>query len=217
MELELARRNMVQSQIQAGAVRDARVLGAFADVPREAFVPAAHRARAFAELEIPLACGQRMMTPRTEALTLEAVALQPGERALEIGTGSGFLAACMARLGAQVDSVEYHAELADTARAVLARCGCDAVRVQQADVWDWEPAERYDAIVATASMPYYDDRFESWVHPGGRLFAVVGQAPAMDAGVVHVLQPGRAWRESMFESQLQPLIRDWFPPRGFGQ
>ena len=215
MEPELARRNMVQRQIQAGAVRDARVLAAFSAVPREAFAPPAYRAQAFAEMEIPLPCGQRMMTPRTEALTLEALRLQPGERVLEIGAGSGFLAACMARLGARVDSVEYHAELARAASAALARHGFGAVRVRQTDVWDWEPAERYDAVVATGSMPFYDDRFERWVRDGGRLFAVVGTAPAMDAGMVHVLQPGRVWRESLFESQLAPLIRDWFPPEGF--
>lgn len=212
---EPARRNMVLHQIEGGSVRDDRVLETFCAVPREEFVPAAHRAHAFAEMEIPLPCSQHMMTPRAEAKTLEALAIQPGEEVLEIGTGSGFLAACMIHLGARVDSIEYHAELAASAGAALARLDGAAAHVQQADAWDWAPDRRYDAVVVTGSMPYYDDRFESWVEEGGRVFVVVGEAPAMDAGVVRVPGPGQSYRQSLFDLTLDPLIRDWHPAAGF--
>lgn len=207
MELATARRNMIERQLRPAPVASERVLAAFATVPREAFAPAALRARAYADLELPLPCGQRMMTPRVEGLLLQALEPRPGERVAEVGAGSGFLAACMAALGARVDTLELHAELADAARAALAAQGIDAATVHRADAWDWRPAEPCDAVVLTGSLPDYDPRFEDWLAAGGRLFAIVGAPPVAEARLVRCHAPGQRAVQSLFELPARPLER----------
>ena len=207
MELATARRNMIERQLRPAPVADERVLAAFDAVPREAFAPAAQRALAYADLELPLPCGQRMMTPRTEALLLQALAPRPGERILEVGAGSGFLAACMAALGARVDALELHAELAAAARAALAAQEAGAVTVHHADAWDWQPETSYDAVALTGSLPAYDPRFERWLDPPGRLLAIVGAPPVAEARLVHCYAPGQRAVRSLFELPARPLAR----------
>ena len=207
MELATARRNMIERQLRPAPVADERVLAAFDAVPREAFAPAAQRALAYADLELPLPCGQRMMTPRVEALLLQALAPRPGERVLEVGAGSGFLAACMAALGARVDALELHAELAAAARAALAAQAVDAVTVHHADAWDWQPETSYDAVALTGSLPAYEPRFERWLEPPGRLFAIVGAPPVAEARLVRCYAPGQRAVRSLFELPARPLAR----------
>ena len=207
MELATARRNMIERQLRPAPVASERVLAAFAAVPREAFAPAALRARAYADLELPLPGGERMMTPRAEALLLQALEPQPGERVLEVGAGSGFLAACMAALGARVDSLERRAELAAAARAALAAQGAAAAAVHHADAWAWEPEAPYDAVALTGSLPAYDPRFEDWLAPGGRLFAIVGAPPVAEARLVRCYAPGQRVVQSLFELPARPLAR----------
>src|SRR5688500_4322746 len=116
---EQARQNMIENQVRPWEVLDARVLETLAAIRREDFVPARHRALAFADMPLPIGHGEVMLKPVIEGRILQALALQPHERVLEIGTGTGFLTACLARLGASVTSVERHADLADAARANL--------------------------------------------------------------------------------------------------
>ena len=206
MEPDTARRNMVEQQLRAGAVLDPRVLDALRSVRREDFVPPQYAHLAFAEAAIPLACGQHMLPPRLAGLVLQALDLQPGERVLEIGSGSGFLTACMGRLAGHVDSLEIHAELAEAAMAATARQDTARPSITTANAWHLEPEARYDAVVLTASLPQYDPHFEQWLKPGGRLFASVGRRPVMEARMIRLLAPGRTVHASLFELDLDPMI-----------
>ncbi|OAB57076.1 protein-L-isoaspartate O-methyltransferase [Leptolyngbya valderiana BDU 20041] len=206
LNLDQARFNMVEQQVRTWEVLDPRVLDILRDVPREDFVPSRYRKLAFADLRIPLDQGQVMMKPLEEGRALQALAIEPGQRVLEIGTGSGFLAACMAGLGGEVVSVEIHAELAESAAARLERLQVRGVEVIQADALKgFAPDGVFDAVVVTGSARQVPDAFKAWVAPGGRLFAVRGDSPAMEA--VCLTRRGDRWADdSLFETDLPRLI-----------
>lgn len=195
-----AREAMVEQQVRPWDVLDTRVLEALATLPRDAFVPPQYRALAYADLALPLGHGESMMKPVLEGRTLQSVLPQAGETVLEIGTGSGFLAACLGRLAREVHSIERHADLADGARAALATAGASNVSVETADAMAWDTDRRFDAIVVTAAVDALPSRFLGWLRPGGRLFVVEGRAPVMQALLVHDVNGGR--RESLFETEL---------------
>jgi protein-L-isoaspartate(D-aspartate) O-methyltransferase len=206
LNLDQARFNMVEQQVRTWEVLDPRVLDILRDVPREDFVPSRYRKLAFADLRIPLEQGQVMMKPLEEGRALQALAIEPGQRVLEIGTGSGFLAACMAGLGGQVVSVEIHADLAESAAARLERLQVQGVEVVQGDALSgFSPEGQFDAVVVTGSARQVPEAFKAWVAPGGRLFAVRGDSPAMEA--VCLTRRGERWAEdSLFETDLPRLI-----------
>jgi len=206
LNLDQARFNMVEQQVRTWDVLDSRVLEILSNVPREDFVPSRYRKLAFADMRIPLEKGQVMMKPVEEGRTLQSLNIEPGQRVLEIGTGSGFLAACMAGLGARVVTVEIHSELADSARARLGQHGIDQVDVVQADALDdYSPDETFDVVVVTGSARQVPATFESWVGSGGRLFAVRGDSPAMEA--VCLTHRGQRWAaDSLFETDLPRLV-----------
>lgn len=205
MNTESARQQMVNQQVRAWDVLDPTVLRVLGETPRERFVPAAYRSLAFADTEIPLAGGQFMMTPQVEGRTLQALAIVPTDAILEVGTGSGFLAACLAKLGARVTSVEIRPALADPARRALRETGTGNCEVLTEDIFRWRPAEQFDCIAVTGSLPVYDPRFQEWLAPGGRLFVVVGGAPAMEARLIRRQESGELIHESLFETVLAPL------------
>jgi protein-L-isoaspartate(D-aspartate) O-methyltransferase len=180
-----ARNNMVEQQVRPWDVLDARVLDTIATLPREAFVAEANRALAYADLALPLAHGEMMMKPVLEGRTLQTLLPGPHESVLEIGTGSGYLAACLGRLAREVVSIERHADLADVARARLAAQGIGNVRIEAADAFDWDSSQAFDAICVTGAVDTVPARFLAWLKPGGRLFAVTGRSPAMEAVLVH--------------------------------
>ncbi|MGQ0384853.1 MAG: protein-L-isoaspartate O-methyltransferase family protein [Gammaproteobacteria bacterium] len=210
---EAARRQMIEQQVRAWEVLDPRVLEALAAVPREQFVPQSWRGVAFADAEIPIGHGQVMLAPALEGRILQALALGRGERVLEIGTGTGFFAACLQQLAGDVESLEIHAELALVARRTLADAGFTRVRVQSADAFAHEIAAGYRAIVLTGSLPAYDPRFERALAVGGRLFAVVGSAPVMEARLVTRTADSAWLSEALFETCIAPLIHAATPPR----
>ena len=180
-DVERARFNMVEQQIRTWDVLDPEVLELLFTVKREEFVPAAYRSLAFADLEIPLGDGQRMWTPKLEARVLQVLAVKPDEHVLEIGTGSGYFTALLAARGARVTSVELDAGRAAAARATLVRHGFERVRVEVGDGARGFGHDAYDAIVLTGSTPVLPDAFAAQLIPGGRLFAIVGDAPVMTA------------------------------------
>jgi protein-L-isoaspartate(D-aspartate) O-methyltransferase len=201
------REQMVSNQLRTWDVLDEGILDAVRTLPREVFVPPAWRDVAYADMEIPLPLGQHMLAPKMIGRILQSVAVAPGERVLEVGTGSGYLTACLGRLGGQVTSLEIHAELAVAARRHLQAVGLDGPRVIEADGFAFaHGAEVYDAIVLTASMPVYDARFEASLAPGGRLFVVVGEGPAMEARLVSRDASGARSQRSFFETSIDPLI-----------
>ena len=214
MNLEQARTNMVEQQIRTWEVLDQDVLDLLYLVPREDFVPEKHRALAFSEIEIPLGEGERMWQPKIEARVLQELNIRKTDRVLEVGTGSGYLAALMSHRASQVFSVEIHPALAQFGRANLERHGADNVTVQIGDAArGWPSHAPYDVIVLTGSTPLLPRSFVEQLAPAGRLFAVVGEPPVMTARLVVATMPG-AWRSSdLFETVIAPLVNAEHPPR----
>jgi len=200
-----ARETMVEQQVRPWDVLDVRVLEVLSELPREAFVPAAHRTLAYMDIELPIGHGQTMMKPVLEGRMLQALALQPGDDVLEIGTGSGFISACLGRLARDVVSLELHADLADAARARLLEQGANNVRVETADVFSWHGDRQFDAICVTGAVAQVPPRFTEWLRPGGRMFIVHGVSPAMDAAVLQRNVNG-AHLESLLETDLAYLV-----------
>ena len=206
MNVEAARLQMVEQQIRAWEVLDPRVLDAMGSVSRERYVPAAFGALAYADSPIPLGRGHSMLAPSVDGRILQALALSPGESVLEIGTGSGFMSACLSALGTNVRSIEIEPSLAESAAARLKADQRLSVAVEAADATVIEPTPAYDAVVITASLPAYDARFQQWLRPGGRLFAVVGARAPMEAILVTRAPRGDFVRESLFETEIEPLL-----------
>jgi protein-L-isoaspartate(D-aspartate) O-methyltransferase len=211
---DAAREQMVTQQIRAWDVLNPGVLKAFAEVPRERFVPAHYRGLAFADTAIPLSGGQSMLTPQLAGRILQALELAPTDQALEVGTGSGFLTACLGRLAAHVTSLEIDPTLADAARRTLRDVDAGNCEVLNQDLFQWQPTGLYNAIAVTGSLPVYDSRLQDWLAPGGRLFVVVGAAPAMEAQLIRCLGGGRFECKSLFETVL-PVLRNAPRPPAF--
>jgi protein-L-isoaspartate(D-aspartate) O-methyltransferase len=214
MNLEQARFNMVEQQIRTWEVLDQEVLDLLYVIPREEFVPAEHRALAFSDLELPIGEGERMWQPKLEARVLQELALKKTDRVLEVGTGSGYLTALLAHRAAEVFSVELRPALAAFGRENLARYGSDNVVLETGDAArGWAAHAPYDAIVLTGSTPVLPRAFLEQLNPGGRLFAVVGEAPAMQARLVACTAPGASHSVDLFETVIRPLANAEQPPR----
>lgn len=180
-----ARFNMIEQQIRPWNVLDADVLRLLADVRREEFVPLAHQALAFADLEVPLGHGQSMLAPRLEARMLQDLQVQPHETALEIGTGSGYMAALLGRRARSVLSLERIPELAANARAHLQQAGLHNVEVRVADGSQaLSGLGTFDAIVLSGSVPQVPQHILDLLAVGGRLIAIVGDEPIMSAQLI---------------------------------
>ena len=206
MNAELARRQMIEQQVRAWEVLDPAVLAVMSEIPRERFVPRDFRALAFSDTRIPLGHGQYMMTPTVEGRVLQALELDGSEKILEIGTGSGFLTACLASLGAQVTSVEIFERLLKRARENLADAGIDNIDLQCLDATQGLPTGQFDAVVVTGSTYHFDRLYVDALTTGGRLFVVVGDPPVMDARRVRRTGDGNWSSESLFETELAPLV-----------
>lgn len=206
MMMHAAREQMVEQQVRAADVLDTRVLDTLRSIPRERFVPESWRQLAFADCEIPLPCGKRMLRPMLVGRILQTLALRGDEEVLEIGTGSGYLSACLARLGGRLRSLELHATIADYARANLrAVAPTLPIEVISADAMELAEESRYDAIVLTASLPIYQARFERALRPGGRMFVVVGATTLQEASLVRRMGAAGCNSESLFETCIEPL------------
>jgi protein-L-isoaspartate(D-aspartate) O-methyltransferase len=205
MNLQLAREQMVSQQVRTCEVLEDRVLAAMGRVPRELFVPKPWQSLAYADFAVPLAHGKHMLTPMVAGRFLQALDLRAHQRVLEIGTGSGYLSACMAALGAHVHTVELHPDLAASASQQLKHAGVRHVEVITGDAMKWQDESGYDAVVLTASLPIYQSRFEQALRPGGRLLMVVGESPAMHAMLLRP-HPGAAPEpQVLFETELEAL------------
>jgi protein-L-isoaspartate(D-aspartate) O-methyltransferase len=214
MNIEQARFNMIEQQIRTWEVLDASVLDLLAEVRREDFVVAAHRELAFADLELPLGHGESMMQPKVEARIVQELALQPHESVYEVGTGSGYLTALLARRSRHVTSAEIHADLQALAAARLRAAGIDNVSLIAGDSARAPLAEQaFDVIVLTGSTPLLPPAFLERLAPGGRLFAVVGDAPVMKALLVTQPVAGASRQQELFETLLKPLVNAAQPPR----
>lgn len=207
MDIEQARLNMVEQQIRPWHVSDVNVLKIITETPREMFVPDRHQKLAFADMEIPLGHDQFMMTPKMEARILQALQISPNDKILEIGTGSGFITACLAKLGKHVDTIEYHSDFSSHAQSILKRLALNNVNHIRGDALDSRNyTEQYNVILVSASMPAHQKKFEDLLAENGRMFVVIGQAPAMRAQLVSKRDKGCVDHTGLFETCLKPLI-----------
>jgi protein-L-isoaspartate(D-aspartate) O-methyltransferase len=204
---EAARRQMIDQQVRTWDVLDARVLETLGSVRREAFVPEAYRAVAFADAPIPIGCGQFMLPPALEGRMLQALAPARGERALEVGTGSGFFAACLAQLTGSVDSIEIHAELAAGAARAIGEQGISRVSIETGDALARDYPAAYEVVAITGALPAPEPRFERALVVGGRMFVVIGSAPVMEARLVTRTGEDSWLSEALFETRIEPLIQ----------
>jgi protein-L-isoaspartate(D-aspartate) O-methyltransferase len=218
MNLERARTNMVEQQIRTWEVLDQDVLDLLYAVPREDFVPQQYRNLAFTDMEIPLKAdadeGQRMWMPKLEARVLQELAPRRTDRVLEIGTGSGYLTALLAHRAARVTSIEIDPALAAIGRANIERHGVDNVTLEIGDgsrgCGQWGP---YDVVVITGSVPELPGAILESLAPGGRAFAVVGDAPVMTARLITSSTLGAISTVALFETLLAPLANCSQPSR----
>lgn len=214
MNFEQARFNMVEQQIRTWEVLDTAVLDLLFEVKRERFVPPQYASLAFADMEIPLGHGEAMMQPKVEARILQELAIRPTESVYEVGTGSGYLTALLARRGRHVTSAEIYPDLREGAARSLAAAGAANVTLLAGDSARAPLGESsWDVIVLTGSTPVLPEAFLARLNPGGRLFAVVGDLPVMKAVVVSQQGTGDFARAEVFETVLRPLVNAAAAPR----
>ena len=213
IDVQSARRQMIEQQVRAWDVLDLRVLDAMERVPREAFVPADYRDLAFADMSLPIGEGQSMLAPNVEGRILQSLAVTPADRVLEVGTGSGYFAACLGTLARSVLSIEVRPALAHAALENLQRNAAHNVTVEVLDAMTLAIDGEYDVIALTGSLPVYDARFERALKVGGRLFVVVGTRPVMDARRITRAGHGEWTMESLFETVMDPLLHAPTPPK----
>ena len=205
-QLETARRNMVENQVRPWEVLDARVLGVLSALPRDAFVRPAYKAMAYADVALPLGHDEVMWKPILEGRALQALLPLPGERILEIGTGSGYFAACLAKLGAQVTSIDRRADFVDAARTRLRTLAIANVECLQADAFtEFRPAQPFDAIAVTGAVAELPSLFGGWQKPAGRMFVIRGAEPAMQALLLQRAADGGWIEERLFETDVPYL------------
>ncbi len=213
MNTDFARQQMVKQQARAWEVLDKNVLAVLSDVPRERFVPAGFESLAFADTEIPIGHDQKMMTPTIEGRVLQALQLTGGERVLEIGTGSGFLTACLAQLSEHVTSIDIHDDFLAAAQKCLSDSGFDNVDLVRMDGTQELPQGPFDAIAITGSIQTFDQRLVDALTVGGKLFVVIGDAPAMRATLVQRNGEDDQHSKTLFETDLSPLLNGALPPQ----
>ncbi len=213
MNTEPLREQMIEQQVRAGDVLDNRVLEAMREIRREVFAPEAYRQVAYADAPIPIPNGQSMLPPIVHGRMLQALAANPEDVALLVGTGTGYLAACLGRLASRVRAIEIFPDLVERTRANLFAVAVNNVGVELGDSMQLDEQGAYDVIAITGSLPLYDERFQRALRIGGRLFVVVGQAPVMEAWKVTRIGEREWQRESLFETVIDPLINAPQPPR----
>ena len=213
MNTEFARLQMVDQQVRGWNVYDETVLDMLRHLPRERFVPPDFEAFAFADTEIPIGHGQYMMSPTVEGRLLQSLGLQGQEHVLEVGTGSGFMTACLASLAERVTSIDIYDDFLDGAADKLEACDISNVELHKMDAMCELPDALFDAVAVTGSIESFDPRFVEVLKPQGRLFIIEGKAPAMDAKLVERLD-GNDWHTvSLFETTLAPLVHGRLPPQ----
>jgi len=205
MTTTTAKFNMIEQQIRPWEVLDTHVLAVLDEINREDFVREAYRGLAYADCQIPVADGVRMLPPTVEGRLLQALNIDPADEILEVGSGCGYLAACLAKLGGQVTSIDRSAEVIEFAAANLAACGIDNVEYRQVSPADFDAPQSCDAIAVTASLPEVPENLRQALRPGGRMFVIVGQSPVMEALLVTRVGETEWLTRSLFETDLPRL------------
>ena len=205
MNLDQARFFMVEQQIRPWDVLDPKILDLLMDIPRHLFVESGNEELAYSDIELPIGQNQSMMAPKIEGRLLQALDIDENDTVLEIGTGSGYLTALMASLGRHVTTVELHADIQENAKTRLA--SYENIEFVQGDgVNDWDDGKEYDAIILTGSVDDVPQAYKEKLALGGRLAVVAGKAPAMTAQVITRISNQEWETETLFETNLAPLI-----------
>ena len=212
--LERARFNMIEQQIRTWEVLDSSVLQLFQQIHREDFVPSQYKGVAFADLEIPLGHGQTMLSPKIEGRILQTLEIKKTDKVLEVGTGSGYLTALLGTVAGRVFSVEIIPELSEKAGKCLAKHNIDNVVLEVGDAAQgWTLHAPYDVIVFTGSLPLLPRHIQQQLAIDGRMFAVVGEPPVMEAVMIHRVAHDNFRQQALFETCLPPLINATRPSR----
>lgn len=206
---------MVEQQIRPWEVLDPVVLDLLLRVRREEFVPAQHRSLAFVDMEIPIGHGECMLSPKLEARMLQDAAIKPADTILEVGTGTGYMTALLASLGRHVYSVDIVPEFTSGAGTKLATAGITNVTLETGDAArGWSRHGPYDVIVLTGSVPVLSEAFAGMLNPGGRMLAVVGEAPAMQMRLITCAHAGACSTTGLFETCI-PALKNAPQPQRF--
>lgn len=215
LNFDVVRQKMIESQLRTWDVSDPRVLDLIARMPRQDYVPAACRNIAYVDMNIPLGHGEVMMAPKLEARLAQELEINPSDKILEIGTGSGYMTALLANLGRHVVSVEIRPEFTAEAAAKLAHHGIHNITLEIGDgARGWERQQPYDVILVTGSLPILPETFQQSLAPGGRLIAIVGKAPAMEVKRIRRVDVRAFHQDSLFETVL-PKLRNALEPARF--
>jgi protein-L-isoaspartate(D-aspartate) O-methyltransferase len=215
VNIEQARYNMIEQQIRPWDVLDYRVLDVLKNTPRERFVPKEYANLAFTDTEIPLGHGRVTLEPKMEGRILQELAIKPTDSILEIGTGSGYLTACLAKLGSDVVTVELHPDLSQHAQQQVAGQGLENVQFRIADAAEgWSGDGNFDVIVITGSLPVMQESFKKQLNIGGRMFVVVGEAPIMEALLITRTGDNDWEIRSLFETSI-PALENAVRPQKF--
>ncbi len=206
INLDQARFNMIEQQIRPWEVLDQQVLDVIGQIPREQFVPQRYHKLAFADVRIPLGHGQVMMNPNVEGRLLQALSITETDNILEIGTGSGYLCACLAQLGNRVISVDMFADFTQTASQTLHQLGIKNISLHTGDAAKGWSEQRHDVIAITGSLPSLSKRWRQSLTIGGRLFAIVGENPIMEALLITRISEDEWTQESLFDTELPALL-----------
>ena len=215
--VDRARFNMIQQQLRPWGVLDERVLAVMSEIRRELFVPDAYQGLAYADIDVPIGDANSMLSPKLVGRMLQALAIQERDKVLEIGTGTGYVTACLARLGGRVISIELDPALADAARERLTAMQLRRVEVVTGDAMagavDGGP---FDVIAVTGSLPDREalPMLRQQLASGGRLFAVIGEPPLMEAGLETRIAGGDVSSEGLFETSI-PALRNLPQPERF--
>ncbi len=206
MNIDFARQMMIEQQVRTWEVFNPDVLNILSTMPREQFVPFGYEALAFADTQIPIGHGQSMLTPMLEGRILQTLELDGNENILEIGSGVGYLTACLSRLAQHITSLEIHDELGKRAAENLADAGVDNIELLSMDATQELPDRQFDVVVVGGSIQTFDTRFVDALTIGGLLFVIIGDAPAMEALMVRKTGENDWESECLFETELTPLI-----------
>lgn len=211
MDVNYARVQMVEQQVRTWDVLDERILDTLRSIPRESFVPDGYKSLAYADTRIPLAHGASMMTPMQVGRLLQSLKIGKGDYVLEVGTGSGYLTACLATLAAKVLSLDIHEDLTRQAAGRLEELGLRNVRLETRDATLLDEQSTYDVIAITGSLPEYTGNYQKALKPGGRMFVVCGVGEVMEAMLVRRIGANKWVREVLFETSLPPLANSQKP------
>jgi protein-L-isoaspartate(D-aspartate) O-methyltransferase len=214
LDFARARFNMVEQQVRPWEVLDQHVLDLLFEIPREEFVPPAYRTLAFADIQIPLAHDQVMMSPKLEGRLLQTLQIKPNDTVLEIGTGSGYFTALLAKLAKRVESVDIYEDFIKTAERSLKTQYISNACLSSGDaIAGWKTEVQYDVIVLTGSVPVLKPHFQNQLKLGGRLLAIVGTEPVMEARLITRVSDHEWQIDSLFETSLPALIGAPVPQR----